>query len=96
MAINFGKAIKEIWKLENGLYWLQSKLIPTKHKNWYKKTVCNDCWKAGYCLSCGCDIEDMFNSDKPCPRGKFGNKQISLAIRIILYFILIYGILWLI
>lgn len=37
----------------------------------YKKRKCPDCWKEGECLVCECDIESMFNSNKPCPKGRF-------------------------
>lgn len=37
----------------------------------YKKRVCKGCWDNGECLVCQCDIEAMFNSNKPCPRGRF-------------------------
>ena len=37
----------------------------------YKQLRCPDCWENTECLECGCNIEEMFLSDKPCPKGRF-------------------------
>lgn len=36
-----------------------------------KKRLCPECWANGECINCGCPIIELFNSDKPCPNGKF-------------------------
>lgn len=36
-----------------------------------KAKKCPECWEAGECVVCGCPIIELFNSDKPCPNGKF-------------------------
>lgn len=60
-------------KPSNWFYFLQGtyrKYFDPKDLG-YKKRVCSECWKAGECVVCECDIEAMFNSDKPCPKGRF-------------------------
>ena len=89
MGTNLGKLIINILKLENAVYWLQSKILPTTYKKEYKKFMCPDCWRAGHCLECGCDIDSMFESSKPCPRGRFGSKYEAIIIRGFLYGIII-------
>jgi hypothetical protein len=93
--VKIKQLIINILKIENIFYWIQSKFV--KRPTWYKKVLCNDCWKEGACVVCGCDIEDMFNSDKPCPKGKWGNKTASIALRAIIYLTLFYilYIIWL-
>ena len=38
-----------------------------------KVAACPDCYKNGECLhsDCGCNMDDVIFSDKPCPKGKF-------------------------
>lgn len=36
-----------------------------------KAKKCPECWEAGECIVCNCPIVPMFQSDKPCPNGKF-------------------------
>lgn len=36
-----------------------------------KALLCPGCWDQGACVHCGCNIYDMFISDKPCEDGKF-------------------------
>jgi hypothetical protein len=49
----------------------------------YKKMICPDCWNEGYCVGgidpetnefvegCGCFVEELFYSDKPCTANRF-------------------------
>jgi len=85
-----------IFKLENIVYYIQSKFISDKKLISYKKLKCSECWDLGYCEECGCDIEEMFSSSKPCPKGMFGEREHALAIRMFLYLILFTFIFFLI
>jgi len=37
----------------------------------FKVAQCPDCYMIGECQHCFCSAEEMFHSDKPCPKGKF-------------------------
>ena len=67
---------KKNWTLRNVYYVLQSFL----RRFYTKKTVtriadkaakCPECWENGACLECGCEVFEMFKSDKSCPNEKF-------------------------
>ena len=84
--------ITNILKLENLIYLIQAKIAPNRCKVFSKKKLCSECWDEGICVECGCDIEEMFSSSKPCPKGRFGSEDEALIIRILMYIALITAI----
>jgi len=37
----------------------------------FKVSQCPECYLNEECTECGCSATEMFNSNKPCPKGKF-------------------------